>query len=309
MFKFGTERFLMNQGGDGGAGSGSAGGQGQAGGSGSGDGGTGGSGAGGSAGASGGSAGTTDWTSTLNDDLKGFVQTKGFKDPGAVLDSYKNLEKLMGAPRERLMTIPDKDDDKAGWDNIYSRLGRPADANGYDIKLDDNAATPEFKDFIKSTMHELGITKKQGEALMGKYGEFFKGQVEKMNQTNAQTTESQVASLKKEWGAAHDQNIQTAKSAAVAFKLDAAKIDALEAALGYDGVMKFLNEIGSRMGTHQFIDGGKGGGGGALTPAAAKAKINELKNDSAFTHKFLSGDMSAKTEMENLHKWAYPSES
>ena len=33
-----------------------------------------------------------DWTTGLNEDTRGFVQNRGFKDPGMVLDSYRNME-------------------------------------------------------------------------------------------------------------------------------------------------------------------------------------------------------------------------
>lgn len=293
----GFERFLMNGAGDGGAGGGGA--------------------AGGTTPPAGG-AGTTppaappvnDWTSGLNDEYKGFVQTKGFKDPSSVLESYRNLEKLMGAPRERLFTIPDKEDDKVGWDNVYSRLGRPAEAKDYNVQLSPEAGTPEFTDFIKNAFHELGITKKQGETLMAKYGEFFNGQVQKTEADMKIQSDAQVNALKKEWGAAFNQNIQVAKSAANAFGFDAPKIDALEAALGYDGVMKFLADLGTKVGPHQFVDGGRMGnsGGQAYTPAAAQAQIRELRADPEFVRRYTSGDVEAKSKMELLHKYAYPSE-
>lgn len=282
--KFGFERFLMNDGG--------------------------GAGAGGGAGTPPAAPAANDWTSGLNDEYKGYVQNKGFKDPTSVLESYKNLEKLMGAPRERLFTIPDKEDDKVGWDNVYSRLGRPAEAKDYKVELSPEAATPEFTDFIKNAFHELGITKKQGETLMSKYGEFFTGQVQKTEAEMKVQTDNQVKALQKEWGGAFQQNIQVAKNAATAFGFDAPKIDALEAALGYDGVMKFLADLGTKIGPHQFIDGGRSsGGGGAYTPAAARAEIKELRADPDFVARYAKGDIEAKRKMEQLHIYAYPTES
>lgn len=252
----------------------------------------------------------TDWTSGLNDEFKGYVQTKGFKDPSMVLDSYKNLEKLMGAPRERLMTIPEKEDDTAGWDGIYNRLGRPATAADYKFEVDPNAVTPEAAEFLRGEFHKLGLSKRQGEQLMTKYGEHFASEVTKSQEQLQATLTSQQNSLKKEWGAAHEQNLQTAKSAAIAFKLDAGKIDALEAALGYDGVMKLLHDFGTKIGPHQFVGGEKGTGGfnGPLTPAAAQSQISALRGDPEFVKKYTSGDAEARAKMERLHVMAYPSQ-
>ncbi len=296
---FGRRHFLMNQtgGGDGG--------------------GAGGNGAGGSAGGAGG-AGTggnpnpgtggtpSDWTSTLNDDTRSYVQTKGFKDPAAVVDSYRNFEKLMGAPKERLLTLPDKED-APEWAAIHDRLGRPAKAEDYKIEVGPEVLSPEATTFLKNEFHKLGITQKQGETLMKNYGEYFKGEVGKTEVQNQATLQQQQNDLKKSWGAAFDQNMQTAKNAAIAFKFDAGKIDALEAALGYDGVMNLLHDLGTKVGPHQFHGGsGNGSSGGMLTPTQAQAEIKALRADPAFAGKFLAGEIDAKEKMSRLHKMAYP---
>lgn len=293
MFKrFGLERFLMNEGGAPAAGGGGATPP-----------------AAPPAASPAASPAPSDWTSGLNDDFKGFVQTKGFKDPQSALESYRNLEKLMGAPRERLLTIPEKDDDKVGWDNVHSRLGRPADPKEYKFELSPEAATPEFNDFIRNAFHELGITKKQGETLMTKYGEFFGQEVSKTHAEMQVQSDNQAKALKKEWGGAYDQNLQVAKNAATAFGFDGVKIDAMEAALGYDGVMKFLHDLGTKIGPHQFISGGNSNGGKqAFTPAGAQARIKELKADASFVSRYTKGDIEAKKEMEMLHSYAYPTE-
>jgi len=48
-----------------------------------------------------------EWYAGIADEgLRGYVQTKGFKDPGALAESYRNLEKLQGVPQERLLKLP-----------------------------------------------------------------------------------------------------------------------------------------------------------------------------------------------------------
>ena len=70
-------------------------------------------------------AAPADWTAGLPEEMKGYVQNKGFKDPSAVVESYRNFEKLMGVPQDRMIKLPEKAEDKAAWDSIYNRLGRP----------------------------------------------------------------------------------------------------------------------------------------------------------------------------------------
>jgi hypothetical protein len=247
---------------------------------------------------------TTTWTSGLNDEVKGWVENKGFKDPAAVIDSYRNFEKLMGAPKERIIKLPEKSDDPA-WNDIYGRLGRPGDPKEYDLKA---IPDPKFGEFSKKTFHELGLTKKQGEALAEKWKEYYSAGATEASQAADAKAAQEESDLKKEWGTAHEQNINIAKRAAAMFKLDPDSVDGLEKTMGYKKTMAFLHEIGSKLGEGTFI-GGEGGNSGALTPAAALNQINTLMADSTFSHKYSNGDAEAKAKMEALHKMAYPAPS
>lgn len=251
-------------------------------------------------------AATGDWTTGLNDDMKGYVQNKGFKDPAMVLDSYRNLEKLMGV-RERLVKLPEKDDDAEGWNQVYERLGRPKEAKEYELKGPEGASDEKFIEWARGTFHELGLSKKQAEALTGKWNERVKGMLGESNQNYERQLAEQETALKKEWGAAYDQNINVAKHAAKAFGLDGATIDKLETAMGYSGVMKFMHTLGGKVGEASFVDGGSRnpGFGNALSPEAAKSRIQSLKADPGFIRKYTSGDADARAEMDRLHSMAY----
>src|SRR5690349_8033208 len=55
-------------------------------------------------------------------ELRGFVETKGWKDPGAAVESYRQLEKTIGVPAERLLKLPDKAD-APEWKEIRAKVG------------------------------------------------------------------------------------------------------------------------------------------------------------------------------------------
>lgn len=261
--------------------------------------------------ATGGSTSQADWTTGLNDDMRGYVQNKGFKDPAMVLDSYRNLEKLMGA-RERLVKLPEKDDDAEGWNQVYERLGRPKEAKEYEIKAPEGLGGDEkFVEWARSAFHELGFSKKQAEALTGKWNEYVKGSMSAQNQAYETQLAEQETALKKEWGMAHEQNLQVAKRAAKAFGLDGATIDKLETAMGYAGVMKFMHTLGSKVGEADFVGGDSKttGFGNMLSPEAARSQINSLKADPAFVRRYTAGDAEARQTMDRLHKMAYPQQT
>lgn len=243
-----------------------------------------------------------DWTSGLSDELKNFVQTKGFKDPTSVLDSYRNFEKLMGAPKERLMTLPEKADDPA-WGDVYKRLGRPEKPEDYSLEKFKGEGNEELVKWARGAFHEMNLTAAQAE----KFAEKWAGLVQERNDASVKSVQeklaAQEASLKKEWGQAYEQKVKGAKAAAEAFGMNVDQINALERALGYDGVFKFLDSIQTKIGEGNFTAGDKKGGGfGALSPGQAQARINDLMQDEAFSNRYLNGDMEAKAEMDRLHK-------
>lgn len=243
----------------------------------------------------------TPWTASLNDETKGWIENKGFKDPASMIDSYRNFEKLMGVPKERLLKLPEKEDDPA-WADIHSRLGKPKDAKEYDLK---DVKDEKFAEFSKNAFHKLGLTKKQGEALAAEWKNYHDLAQKAADESfEAKATEEENA-LKKEWGPAYDQNLNIAARAATAFGLDEATIDGIEKSLGYQKTMALFQKIGSKLGEGSFISGSNPGNG-ALTPAAALSQIQELMRDSAFSAKYAQGDSEAKAKMEALHKYAFP---
>lgn len=253
-------------------------------------------------------AATTDWTSGFNDDLKGFVQNKGFKDPASVLDSYRNLEKLMGTPKERLLRLPENMDDATAMGEIYTRLGRPQTAEDYKIEVPKDGDA-SFAKWAQGTFHELGLTTKQATALVNKWNEFAVNHQNGMTEKSATEMQAQHDGLKREWGAAFDQNIAVAKRAAAEFGISADVIDKMESAMGFTQVMKLMHTIGAKLGEGEFVTNGNRGAAfnGALTPDQARNKINTLRQDNEFIKRYTNGDASAKAEMERLHAMAYPS--
>lgn len=248
---------------------------------------------------------TADWTSGLSDNHKGLLENKGFDTPAKILDSYISLEKHIGVPKERLLRLPEKESDVEGWNGIYDKLGRPKSADDY--SLPENT-TEDFAKWAKSAFHKYGLSKKQGESLVNEYVQMTQAQAEKMNQDFKDQIANQEYALKKEWGAAYDQNIIHARKAAKAFNIDADTVDKLESAMGYDKVMKFFSEIGSKVGEDVFVsnDNVGGGGFGVLTPNQALNRIETLKSDPEFRAKLAKGDADASAEWTKLHQMMAP---
>lgn len=248
------------------------------------------------------------WFDSFADaDLKGYATNKGWESPEIAVNSFRNLEKLAGAPPEQILRIPKSDAPAEEWSKVWEKVGRPADPKEYGFKAPEGGDA-KFPEWASKTFHEIGVPKQMATKLAEKFTEFQSALQAERDTVYAAEIEKQNGALKTEWGAAYEQNIGKAKLAAQSLGVDGETIDKLEKAMGLAGVMKFFHTLGSKIGESDFVAGGGGnkGFGGVMTPGQAQARIKELQTDIEFGKKLTSGDVATKTEWEKLHKWAYP---
>lgn len=251
-------------------------------------------------------AASTNWIEGLAPDLKEYATTKDFKDPGSVLDSYRNLEKTMGVPKERLLKLPEKAD-APEWNEIYGRLGRPEKADGYKIPVPEGDKG-EFAKTVAPWFHEAGLSQKQVEIVVSKWNANAAAEQKKLTDAATADVGNAERELKTKWGAAYDQNLQAADQGAAKLGIDQAQADALKQAMGRSKAVEFLYNLASKLGEADFVvgDGGRPGAGKKFTPDQANHRIQALKGDEEFARKLASGNFEAVTEWTNLHMMANP---
>ena len=248
------------------------------------------------------------WLEGADDLTVGYTQNKGWKAPTDVVQSYQNLEKLLGADRAgRTVVLPGENATPEEQAAFYNKLGRPSDAADYKLPVPEGYGDPNFAKEASSKFHELGLSVKQARELT----EWYNGKAGgAMQQTETQKVESFKAdqeSLLRDWGQAHDQNVIIARNTANKLGLDAPTIDKLADALGHKGTMELLHKIGAKSGEAEFVSGDTTNSfGNALTPAQAKDQIRSLMNDKDFASRYLNKDVEAIAKMKSLHAYAYP---
>jgi hypothetical protein len=248
-----------------------------------------------------------DWTSGLPEDLRGYVQNKGFKDPGAVADSYRNLEKLIGGGPESIIKLP-KNGDPEATRAVLQKLGLPEKADGYALpQPKEGQGSPEFIKWAQGVFHEAGLTQKQAEAVVSKWNELQGNTTKAALEAETAKNQQEAEALKKEWGAAYNDNAAMVDQAAETFGMNEQQLLKLKEVMGPAAAMKFLHNIGSKLGEAKFVGAESGGQGfnKALSPAAAKDRIQALTADPAFSKRYIEGDVEARAEMERLHKFAF----
>ncbi len=248
-----------------------------------------------------------DWVAGISDEgLRGYVQTKGWKEPSQLADSYRNFEKLQGAPQERIIRLPEKADDPS-WSEINFKLGVPKEAKEYQFEIPKEHGDEKFAGKAKEWFHKNGVPRTKAESIVKEWNTYVAETVAADKAEYATNINAQKELLKKEWGAAHDQNMESAKRAAQAFGwLGTPMIDKLEYALGVDGTMKFLHSLNSKIGEDSFVTGNKNNSSftGMMTPAQAKEQIANRKKDVDFVNRLMKKDATTVAEWNQLNKMA-----
>lgn len=249
-----------------------------------------------------------DWTQTLTPDAKDYVTARGFKGPDAVLESYRQLEKVLSTPQERILKLPENMDTPEGR-AIWERLGAPKEAKDYGLDrfVPKEGGDPKLAEWAQGVFHESGIPSKAAEKIITKWNErSAAAQTAEKENFVAQVTQGEAA-LKRDWGAQYDTNLNLAKQGAKALELKSEEIDHLDKVMGRERLFKKLRSIGAGVGELNFV-GGKPAADGVLAPEQARQKITELRSDPVWTSRFLKGEREAIETMTRLQKMAFTGE-
>lgn len=249
-----------------------------------------------------------DWMSGLDDDSKGYVGNKGFKGPKDVLDSYRNLEKSIGVPPEKLVKLPERFYDDKGvvtpeGRSVFERLGAPKDPKEYGFKAGEGQDQGLVDNFGKWAQ-DAGLSKQQAEKILNSFNETQKGQVTALKEQIKVKHAAEEMALKTEWGQALEQNTNIAKQAAQKLGMTSEQITALANQLGHAGTMKMFLNFGKSLGEAGFVGGSQQSH--VLEPVTAQSKIKELQSDKTFGARLMNGDSDAKAQWQRLHEQAYP---
>lgn len=233
----------------------------------------------------------------LADENIGVIQTKGWENADALISSYRELEKHIGADKNDFIKMPKvADGETPDYSEIYSRLGRPESAEGYEL------SDSEFASAAREILFKAGITKSQAKELetwFNDYSQNFKVTTEEQRLAELEAkTSAAMDSLKKEWGADFEKNQALAQSAVRKFGLSDDVIDAIGHAAGADVAAKMFLALADKSDSNSALTGYKSGGDESKEMAALK--LSEMRSDPEIIKKLAAGDQKVNDEFNRL---------
>lgn len=253
-------------------------------------------------------ADTAKWYDGAEAEIIGHIQTKGWADKPAneaalaATRAHREAEKFVGKPADKLLVMPDVGDSD-GWNNLYQKLGRPAEAKDYDfstVKRGEEALSQADQDFLRDQAFKLNLTKDRATEFAQA---FVKRETDNLAASTAETTANLQAAkdkLKANWGANFDANKFIAQQAAAKLGVSPEEINALESVVGYDRVMEMLRNVGSKIGEDKWVANPNPSIPGVMTREQAAAKKEELMTDTAWVKRYNDGGKAEFREMSAL---------
>lgn len=244
---------------------------------------------------------------SLTPESKQYVETKGFKDVGALVGAYQNAEKAIGSR----VAWPKDENDADGWNAIYARMGRPEKPEAYTLE---GYKAPEggidLMPWFQQTAHKHGLGERQFRGVMGEFLQEMKRIGDAEAAEYAQIVKAQEDAVTKAWGS--DAPKMTRNMQIIRKLTGWNEQDATEAmlAMGPEKWSK-LAKLGDYFSEQSIGDltQPNGAGGFGMTKEAAQARIQDIVNSmdpamAQMRERLANGDIVAQQEWDKLNRIA-----
>lgn len=238
--------------------------------------------------------------------LAKYLDDKGTVDINNLAKGYLHAQSMIGADK---IVIP-KEGDEKGWDEVWSKLGRPEKPDDYKFEKpqlpEGLPYDEEAEKWFRQEAHAQKMTQSAAQAL---YAKFIQRQVDAFtsyaNNYKAEQ-EAGMSALKKEWGAGYDGQLGLSKAAAREYGGDELVGFLNESGVGNNPVViKAFAKIGRElMGSGKITTDGKN----TITPADLDAQITDFraKHEKALFDASHPDHSSRSAEYQRLFEQRWP---
>ena len=147
----------------------------------------------------------------IPEDYKDEKSLQNFSTMDDFVKSYLSAQKLVGANK---VAIPNKMATDEDWEEVYSKLGRPAKPEDYKYSFSEEEINQDQLKNFNETAHRIGLLPKQAERIIKFYNEMnTQAEVDNQKMFEVKQTEA-MADLKKEFGPTYTKRLDQAKKLA-----------------------------------------------------------------------------------------------
>ena len=213
----------------------------------------------------------------IPEDYKDEKSLQNFASMDDFVKSYLSAQRLVGANK---VAIPNKMATDEDWEEVYSKLGRPAKPEDYKYSFSEEEINQDQLKNFNETAHRIGLLPKQAERIIKFYNEMnTQAEVDNQKMFEAKQTEA-MTDLKKEFGPTYTKRLDQAKKLAT----ETLGNEMLNNTVLKDGtrlgdsveVIKAFSMLADKLSEDEII---KGEGTGYQTASEIEKEISELTED------------------------------
>ena len=166
-----------------------------------------------------GQAPSEDWKASLPEDIRDNQLIHNANSIESLAKTAIHAQSMIGADK---LAIPGKWANDDDWNNVYTKLGKPEDAQGYKLELKEGTQVDkDMESWYRGLAHKAGLNDRQANTI---FQEYMAKEAE-LKAANAPPSpedveiikgEAEIA-LKKEWGKAFDTRMNEAKGVLTEF--------------------------------------------------------------------------------------------
>ena len=166
-----------------------------------------------------GQAPSEDWKASLPEDIRDNQLIHNANSIESLAKTAIHAQSMIGADK---LAIPGKWANDDDWNNVYTKLGKPEDAQGYKLELKEGTQVDkDMESWYRGLAHKAGLNDRQANTI---FQEYMAKEAE-LKAANAPPSpedveiikgEAEIA-LKKEWGKACDTRMNEAKGVLTEF--------------------------------------------------------------------------------------------
>ena len=217
-----------------------------------------------------------DWKAGLAPELRDNPNIAKFGSIEELVKSHINVQSIVGAEK---IIMPKDANDTAGWTQVWSKLGRPEVATGYQVPtiegLPEGFTIEEarVKEFQEAA-HKLGLSQAQAAGLYQYYIGTQVGRFKEVMGSQDAALSAAEKAMRAEWGTGYEAQVSLAKKT-LAWAVGAEEAKALGEAYGNDPrFLRMLAKVGNAM--SEDVLGPGMPKPGDLTPDAAQKEISAI---------------------------------